>query len=96
MIINNFIDHYTTDDNERDEMKDEAALYVDENWVDDIDSFMYKIKDLIATYKTKLVFVENIIISNFENQDSDIYRRMICKKECYQTIVTELEKILKS
>jgi len=37
MIIENFIDHYTTDDKERDEMKDDAKIYVEEDWVDEIE-----------------------------------------------------------
>lgn len=36
MIIENFIDYYTTDETEREEMKEEAATYVEEDWVDEI------------------------------------------------------------
>lgn len=36
MIIENFIDHYTTNDDERDAMKAEALTYVEEDWVDEI------------------------------------------------------------
>jgi hypothetical protein len=41
MIIENYIDHFTSDDNEREEMKDNAALYVDEDWVDEIEQAGY-------------------------------------------------------
>lgn len=37
MIIENFIDYYTTDESERIEMKEEAATYVEEDWVDEIE-----------------------------------------------------------
>ena len=36
MIIENFIDYYTTDEKEREEMKDAATIYVKEDWVDEI------------------------------------------------------------
>ena len=36
MIIENFIDHYTTNDDERDSMKMEALTYVEEDHVDEI------------------------------------------------------------
>ena len=36
MIIENYIDWLTTDEDEREEMKDNAKLYVDEDWVDEI------------------------------------------------------------
>lgn len=36
MIIENFIDYYTTDEAERLVMKEEATSYVDEDWVDEI------------------------------------------------------------
>lgn len=36
MIIENFIDHYTTNDDERDAMKMEARTYVEEDHVDEI------------------------------------------------------------
>ena len=36
MIIENYIDHFTSDENERYDMKNNAALYVDEDWVDEI------------------------------------------------------------
>jgi hypothetical protein len=36
MIIENFIDYYTTNDEERDAMKSEARTYVDEDHVDEI------------------------------------------------------------
>lgn len=36
MIIENFIDHYTTLNHERDDMKADAEIYVDEDHVDEI------------------------------------------------------------
>lgn len=36
MIINNFIDHFTTVENERKRMKDNAETYVKEDHVDEI------------------------------------------------------------
>ena len=36
MIIENFIDYYTSDELEREAMKEEANTYVDEDWVDEI------------------------------------------------------------
>ena len=36
MIIENFIDHYTSDETEREAMKEEANTYVEEDWVDEI------------------------------------------------------------
>ena len=36
MIIENYIDWFTTDDDERKRMKDNAKLYVEEDWVDEI------------------------------------------------------------
>ena len=38
MIINNFIDWYTTDDVERDTMKKNVTTYIDEDWVDEVQS----------------------------------------------------------
>ena len=36
MIIENYIDWFTTDEDERKRMKDNANLYVEEDWVDEI------------------------------------------------------------
>ena len=36
MIIENYIDWFTTDEDERECMKNNAKLYVDEDWVDEI------------------------------------------------------------
>jgi len=36
MIIENYIDHYTSNDEERDSMKEVARSYVEEDWVDEI------------------------------------------------------------
>jgi hypothetical protein len=36
MIIENYIDHFTSDENERYDMKNNADLYVEEDWVDEI------------------------------------------------------------
>ena len=36
MIIENFIDYYTSDELEREAMKEEANTYVEEDWVDEI------------------------------------------------------------
>lgn len=36
MIIENYIDHYTTNDDERDRMKADALMYVEEDHVDEI------------------------------------------------------------
>jgi len=36
MIIENFIEHFTTNEEERDLMKKDARLYVKEDWVDEI------------------------------------------------------------
>jgi len=38
IIIENFIDWYTTDDAERESMKINAKTYVDEDWVDEVQS----------------------------------------------------------
>jgi hypothetical protein len=35
-IIVNFIEYYTTDEDERDSMRSQAEIYVDEDWVDEI------------------------------------------------------------
>jgi hypothetical protein len=43
MIIENFIDWYTTDETERQDMKSEAQTYVDEDWVDEIKQSFIKI-----------------------------------------------------
>lgn len=37
MIIENFIDHHTTNEDERDRMKEDALMYVKEDWVDEIE-----------------------------------------------------------
>jgi len=37
MIIENFIEYYTTDEEERDAMKAEAQSYVEQDWVDEIE-----------------------------------------------------------
>jgi hypothetical protein len=42
MIIENFIDYYTTDEKEREEMKDAATTYVKEDWVDEIEQSFNK------------------------------------------------------
>ena len=36
MIIENYIDWFTTDEEEREQMKENAELYVEEDWVDEI------------------------------------------------------------
>jgi hypothetical protein len=36
MIIKNYIDWLTKDENERKQMKDDAEMYVEEDWVDEI------------------------------------------------------------
>lgn len=36
MILENFIDHFSSDDEEREAMKEVARLYVEEDWVDEI------------------------------------------------------------
>ena len=36
MIIENYIDWFTTDQDEREQMKENAKLYVEEDWVDEI------------------------------------------------------------
>ena len=36
MIIENYIDWFTTDEDERECMKENANLYVEEDWVDEI------------------------------------------------------------
>lgn len=36
MIIENFIDHYTTDEKERESMREDAYIYVEEDHVDEI------------------------------------------------------------
>ena len=56
MIIENYIDHFTSDENERYDMKNNAALYVDEDWVDEIAQSGYcnkevTDKDIIAYAK---------------------------------------------
>jgi hypothetical protein len=38
MIINNFIDWYTTNEDEREAMKKNSKTYVDEDWVDEVQS----------------------------------------------------------
>jgi hypothetical protein len=37
MIIENFIDHHTTNEDERDRMKEDAFMYVKEDWVNEIE-----------------------------------------------------------
>ncbi len=44
-IIENFIDHFTTDEWERELMKDEASLYVEEDHVDEIKQSQPKERD---------------------------------------------------
>ena len=36
LIIENYIDWFTSNEDEREEMKENAKLYVDEDWVDEI------------------------------------------------------------
>ena len=36
MIIENYIDWFTNNEDERDQMKENAKLYVEEDWVDEI------------------------------------------------------------
>ena len=36
-IIENYIDWYTSDETEREHLKENARLYVDEDWVDEIE-----------------------------------------------------------
>ena len=36
MIIENYIDWFTTNEDEREQMKENAELYVEEDWVDEI------------------------------------------------------------
>jgi len=48
MIIENYIDHFTSDDKEAEWMKKGAETYVDEDWVDEITQAGYITnKDLI-------------------------------------------------
>lgn len=44
MIIENFIDYYTTDETEREGMKKEATIYVEEDWVDEIEQSFPNVK----------------------------------------------------
>lgn len=45
MIIQNFIEYYTTDEDERMDMIGVAQDYVDEDWVDEITQAGYEKKD---------------------------------------------------
>lgn len=38
IIIENFIDWWTSDEEERDRMKESAQVYVEEDWVDEIEN----------------------------------------------------------
>ncbi len=39
MIIENYIDHYTSDDEERDAMKENALVYVQEDFNDEVQDY---------------------------------------------------------
>lgn len=39
MIIENYIDHYTSDDDERDAMKENALAYVQEDFNDEVQDY---------------------------------------------------------
>jgi hypothetical protein len=39
MIIENYIDHYTSDDEERDAMKENALAYVQEDFNDEVQDY---------------------------------------------------------
>ena len=39
MIIENYIDHYTSDDEERDAMKENALMYVQEDFNDEVQDY---------------------------------------------------------
>jgi hypothetical protein len=44
MIIENYIDHYTSDDEEREAMKENALMYVEEDFNDEIENYKPLIK----------------------------------------------------
>jgi hypothetical protein len=39
MIIENYIDHYTSDDEEREAMKENALMYVEEDFNDEVQDY---------------------------------------------------------
>lgn len=39
MIIENYIDHYTSDDSEREGMKENALMYVEEDFNDEVQDY---------------------------------------------------------
>lgn len=47
MIIENFIDHFTSDESEREKMKETARTYVEEDWVDEIAQSDLKVEKLL-------------------------------------------------
>lgn len=84
MIIDNFIDHYTANDDERDAMKMEAFLYVEEDHVDEIaqadfvdnsdsarKNVITKVRHLLCELDTDQDVVEAIrAIVNHKDQDA--------------------------
>lgn len=82
MIIENFIEHYTTNDDERDAMKMEARTYVKEDHVDEIaqadftdngarKNVITKVRHLLCELDTDEDVVEAIrAIVNHKDQDA--------------------------
>lgn len=65
MIINNFIDYFTTNEEERDQMKKNALVYVEEDWVDEIEQSGFKL------ITEKSLVIENVkrILCGLDNDD---------------------------
>jgi hypothetical protein len=51
MIIENYIDHYTSDDEERDAMKENALMYVEEDYNDEIEDYKPSINNTNEPFK---------------------------------------------
>jgi hypothetical protein len=75
MIIENYIEWYTTDDQEREEMKEGALLYVEEDHVDEIES-------AIERYKKEMLMTLTIIKRKIEVNSVDAWESNLENTAC--------------
>ncbi len=59
MIIDNYIDHYTSDDEEREAMKENALMYVQEDFNDEVQDYKPSINNTNEPFKNVKVIDTN-------------------------------------
>lgn len=68
MIIENYIDWFTSDEDEREEMKISAAGYVEEDHVDELEGYVYAPKGIVLAVDkdyNKRIDLDNLNLDDF-------------------------------